>query len=238
MSHELTISSTASLIADPTRAAMLAALLDGRARPAGELAYAAGVTPQTASSHLSKLLAGGVIKVEKEGRHRYYRLAGAHVAEALERLAAIRREEPIRCRPLSPQARRLQFARCCYNHLAGRLGVALTQGLQHRGFIVAAQDKQFRVTPNGVAWFDGLGLDVRALKPTRRGLARQCLDWTERMHHLAGPLGTELLSALCKKGWLRRAEDSRAVRVTPKGWAELQRHFGIDEQSLRSASDV
>lgn len=238
LSYELNVSAVASLIADPTRAVMLAALLDGRSRPAGELAYASGVTAQTASSHLAKLLAGGLIAVEKEGRHRYYRLASVHVAEALERLAAIRQEVPGRRKPLSPQARELQFARCCYNHLAGQLGVALTQGLQERGFIVIATEKQFEVTPVGTQWFAGIGLDVDALKPTRRGLARQCLDWTERRHHLAGPLGVKLFHTLCESGWLRRAKNARAVSITPRGRAELKRHFGIDERALRTASDT
>lgn len=232
MSNELNVSAVASLIVDPARAAMLAALLDGRALPAGELAYASGVTPQTASAHLSKLLAGDLVTVEKEGRHRYYRLAGPAVAEALKRLATIRRHQPVRRKALSPQAWKLQFGRCCYNHLAGQLGVAVTRGLQQRGFVVPAPEKQFAVTSAGVEWFAGIGFDVCALKPTRRGLARQCLDWTARTHHLAGPLGTALLSVLCANGWLRRSRDSRAVLVTPTGSMELQRQLGVDSNVL------
>ena len=228
MSYQPNVSGVASLIAHPARSAMLAALLDGRALPAGELAYASGVTAQTASSHLSKLLAGGLVAMEKEGRHRYYRLASAHVAEALEYLATIPRPESVRRRALSPEARKLSFARRCYNHLAGRLGVLITQGLQERGFIVAAPEKRFDVTPAGVEWFAARGLDVPALKPTRRGLARQCLDWTERRHHLAGPLGVELLNVLCASGWLRRSQNSRAVQVTPQGRLELKCCLGID----------
>jgi DNA-binding transcriptional ArsR family regulator len=128
------IASTAFLIADRARAAMLMALFDGRARPAGELAYAAGVTAQTASSHLGKLLAGGLLAVEMEGRHRYYRLTGTHVAHALENLASISPTVIPRQGPRSREAERLQFARCCYDHLAGRVGVAVTQGLQARSF--------------------------------------------------------------------------------------------------------
>ena len=222
------VSATAFLIADPARAAMLAALLDGRALPAGELAYAAGVTAQTASAHLAKLLGGGLVSVEAEGRHRYYRLAGAHVAQALEQLAAIRPDAPVRRKALGPLARRLRYCRCCYDHLAGQVGVAVTRGLEARGYIVAAGDKQYAVTPAGVQWFGGIGIDVAALRPTRLGLARQCLDWTERTHHLAGPLGVGLMSALCAAGWLRRGEDSRAVQVTPKGWAELKARLGVE----------
>jgi predicted transcriptional regulator len=207
---------------------MLTALLDGRALPAGELAYASNVTPQTASSHLAKLLAGGLLAVETEGRHRYYRLAGSHVANALEQLAAIRSHVPVRRKALSPQARELRFCRCCYDHLAGQVGVAVAGGLQARGFIVAAAEKQFEITPVGTEWFATIGLDVHALRPTRRGIARQCLDWTERTHHLAGPLGIGLLRVMCANGWLRRAKDSRAVRVQPRGWSELKRHLGVD----------
>jgi DNA-binding transcriptional ArsR family regulator len=215
MSQLPSVAGVASLIADPARASMLIALVDGRALPAGELAYAAGVTAQTASSHLAKLLDGGLVAVESEGRHRYYRLAGAQVAQALEQLAAIRPAEPARRKVLSPQGRELRFARCCYDHLAGQLGVAATRALEERRFIVAAEEKRFEVSPAGAAWFGGLGVDVAALKPTRRGLARRCLDWTERTHHLAGPLGAAFMNTLCASGWLRRSRRSRIVHLTP-----------------------
>jgi DNA-binding transcriptional ArsR family regulator len=233
MSREPNVSAAASLIADPARAAMLIALVDGRALPAGELAYASGVTAQTASFHLSKLLAGGLVAVETEGRHRYYRLAGPHIAQAIEHLAAIRPTGPVRRKALSAEGRELRFARCCYDHLAGQMGVAVTEGLQERGFIVPAPEKLFDVTFAGVEWFGSIGLDVAGLKPTRRGLARQCLDWTERTHHLAGPRGVQFMSVLCARDWLRRSKGSRAVRITPKGRMELKRHLGVDEQSLR-----
>jgi DNA-binding transcriptional ArsR family regulator len=227
MAQEPNVAAVAALIADPARAAMLTALLDGRALPAGELAYAAGVTAQTASAHLAKLLDGGLLSVETEGRHRYYRLAGAHIAQALEHLAAIRPAGPVRRKALDARGQELRFARCCYDHLAGHLGVAVTRALQERGFIVAAADKRFAVTPAGAAWFGGIGVDVAALKPGRRGLARQCLDWTERTHHLAGPLGVRFMMALCARGWLRRVPNSRAVRLTPSGRTELQRQLGV-----------
>lgn len=222
------VAGTASLIADPARAAMLIALVDGRALPAGELAYCAGVTPQTASSHLARLVDGGLLTVEREGRHRYYRLAGTHVAQALEQLAAIGPTEPVRRKALTAKARELRFARCCYDHLAGWLGVALTDALQRRAFLIPAPGKAFEVTPAGAAWFGEIGVDVAALKPTRRGLARQCLDWTERNHHLAGPLGAAFLGALCEAGWLRRSGASREIELTPKGQLELKRRLDID----------
>jgi DNA-binding transcriptional ArsR family regulator len=232
MGSQPNIASAAFLIADPARAAILMSLLDGRARPAGELAFAAGVTAQTASSHLGKLLAGGLLMVEKQGRHRYYKLANSQVALALENLAAIGPIKAIRRKAPSREAQKLQFARCCYDHLAGRIGVAITQGLLDQGFLVAAADKQFDVTPTGMEWFRRMGLDVATLKRSRWGLARQCLDWTEREHHLAGPLGVQFMSLLCAKGWLRRFETSRVVQVTPKGWIGLKAQLGIDSNAM------
>jgi DNA-binding transcriptional ArsR family regulator len=221
-------SGTVFLLADQARAIMLTTLLDGRALPAGELAYASGITAQTASSHLGKLLAGGLVAVETEGRHRYYRLAGAHVAQALEHLAGIQPAVSIRRKALSPQERQLQFCRCCYDHLAGKVGVAVTQALQERGYICPAADKQFEVTPTGIDWFASMGLDVRAIKPARGGVAWQCLDWTERQHHLAGPLGVQFMSLLCEKDWLRRSTSSRAVLVTPKGCIGFKEQLGVE----------
>ncbi|PPU95443.1 helix-turn-helix transcriptional regulator [Xanthomonas hyacinthi] len=226
------IASTAFLISDAARAAMLMSLVGGCALPAGELARIAGVTAQTASSHLSKLLAGGLLALETQGRHRYYRLADAHVALALETLASISPVETVHRTPVSQASRDLQFARCCYDHLAGRLGVAITHGLQAHGFIIEAADKQFSVMPAGVTWFSAMGLELAELKPNRRGLARQCLDWTEREHHLAGPLGVQFMRLMCSKGWLRRSSTSRGVRVTPKGWAELKKQLDIDAGSV------
>lgn len=218
----------AHLIADPARAAMLATLLDGRARPAGELARAAGITAQTASSHLAKLLDGGLLAVEVQGRHRYHRLAGPHVAEALERLAVIRPVvPPARPRAPNPEVEALRFCRSCYDHLAGRVGVGVTDALRKEGFLDDAPDRRFHVTPAGERWFASVGLEVGALRPTRRGLARPCLDWTERRHHLAGPLGDGLLEAFCRLGWLRRHAGSRRITVTPLGWAGLAEAFGI-----------
>lgn len=226
------IAAIAALIADPARATMLAALIDGKALPAGELAYAGGVTAQTASSHLARMLDGGLLACETEGRHRYYRLAGPIVAEALEGLAAISAIDTIHRKPISREMSRLRTARRCYDHLAGRLGVAVTQSLQARGFIVPAEAKKFTITPGGVSWFGGIGIDVAALKPTRHGLARQCLDCTERTHHLAGPLGVQLLANLCAANWLRRSAESRAILITPKGMTMLRSELGIDASSL------
>jgi len=229
------IASAAFLIGDPTRAAMLMALYDAGALPAGELARAAGVSAQTASTHLAKLLAGGLLACETQGRHRYYRLADAQVAQALEHLAVLDSQPEIRRRSLNREAQGMRFARCCYDHLAGQLGVAVTQALQVRGYIVAQEQKRFEVSAAGAAWFATLGLDVAALKPTRHGVARQCLDWTERSHHLAGPLGVRFMSVLCAAGWLRRSTSSRVIQVTPKGWAGFRQELGISTDVPQAA---
>ncbi|MGB3126860.1 MAG: helix-turn-helix transcriptional regulator [Pseudomonas sp.] len=229
MSTPPTFIEIAALIAEPARAVILLALFDGRALPAGELAFAAAITPQTASTHLAKLVAGGLLACETQGRHRYYRLAGAHVAQAIEYLSAIAPIPVPAPKPLTHQARGLRFARCCYNHLAGQLGVAVTQALQSNGYLRAIGDRHFEVSPEGAVWFLTLGIDAGALKP-----ARQCLDWTERTHHLAGPLGVQMLGALCEAGWLRRAKDSREVRVTPKGWAQFKAQLGLAPRDLEN----
>ena len=228
MTSPSSFSTTAHLIADHARAAILAALLDGRAWPAGELAYAAGITPQTASSHLSKLLDGGLILVEQQGRHRYYRLAGPHVAQVLEHLASLRPAVQVRKKLPSPQQRRLAFCRCCYNHLAGALGVAIADAMISQRYLAHRPDRQYALTSEGARWLAELDIEVKKIKPTHRGLVYACLDWTERRHHLAGPLATRLLDAFCEKDWLRRATGSRSVAVTPTGWLAFRKYLGIN----------
>ena len=234
---EANIALPAALIGDPARAAILSALCDGRAQPAGALAYAARVTPQSASNHLAKLLEGGLLAVESEGRHRYYRLASPQVAAAIEALAHL--APPIRSldAPLTSKVRRLRFSRSCYDHLAGRLGVAVAAELEARGYLVAADQasKRYAVTTHGHRWLQELGIDVTALKPTAAGVARRCLDWTERRHHLAGPLGAALMARFVHLGWLRRDGASRAIGVTPIGISELRRLLQIEALDLMDA---
>lgn len=220
------IASPAALIGDPTRAAMLQALQDGRAQPASALAWAAGVTAQAASNHLAKLVDGGLLAVEREGRHRYYRLASAEVAHAIEALSVL--AAPVRSLeiPRSPKARALRDARCCYGHLAGRLGVKVCEALVAREIIRPVDEKLYDVTPEGRRWFEDLGVDVGVLR-SPRGVARQCLDWTERRHHLAGPLGVKLLEAMTAQGWLALEAKGRAVRVTPEGAMALRERLGV-----------
>lgn len=227
MNPQPAITNAAALIADPARAAMLLMLVDGRARPAGELAYGAGVSAQTASSHLAKLLAGGLLGVEREGRHRYYRLAGAEVASLLKHLASVGPAEPARRKAPNRNMEHLRFARCCYDHLAGSLGVGITKAMLSRGYIADGEGKAFAITPGGTDWFSRFGLDITRITPGRHGLARKCLDWTEREHHIAAPLGTQFLAQACTLGWFQRPPFTRAVEVTPKGWRALKEHLDL-----------
>ncbi|MGA2964218.1 MAG: helix-turn-helix transcriptional regulator [Candidatus Korobacteraceae bacterium] len=221
------ISSVAALMGDATRARMLLALLDGVALPAGELAMCANVAPQTASAHLSKLLEAKLLTLESQGRHRYYRLANAEVAAAMESLAAVAPPPRIVKHASSERLRRLCFARTCYSHLAGKLATDLNEALQRRGLLAPEGSKSYRVTEQGGAWFRELGIDLSIRHADRPDFARACLDWTERRHHLAGPLGTSLLRRLLELKWLVRMNEPRAVRVTHEGQRQLETCLGI-----------
>ena len=178
MRGEPDVASVAALIGDPSRAAMLAALVDGRALPAGELAAAAGLSPSGASAQLARLTEGGFLTMEREGRHRYYRLAGPQVANALEGLALLA-VTPRRPRARSAAAEALRRARTCYDHLAGELGVTLAQALEERGLVVTGEGKRLEVTAGGRQWLSQvLGIETARLVPGRHGIARRCLDWT------------------------------------------------------------
>lgn len=229
------IASPAALIGDPTRAAMLQALQDGRAQPASALAWAAGVTAQAASNHLVKLVDGGLLAVERQGRHRYYRLASAEVAHAIEALSVI--AAPVRSLaiPRTPKARALRDARCCYGHLAGRLGVKVCEALLERDLIRLAGERRYAITPAGHAWFEDLGVSPQTLRGAR-GVARPCLDWTERRHHLAGPLGVKLLATMTERGWLALESKGRAVRLTPDGARALRERLGVSLEDADQAA--
>jgi DNA-binding transcriptional ArsR family regulator len=218
------VAAIANLIGEPARAAMLLQLMSGRALPAGELARAANVSPQTASGHLGKLVEGGLLAVEAQGRHRYYRLAGTDVADAIESLMALgpRSQERMRESNVRPAEGTLAYARTCYAHLAGWLGVRVTEALEQKGLLLPAQGKAFAVSDAGRGWFGELGIDVPA---TREGseakVARRCLDWTERRPHLSGTLGVALARSLAELGWIAPIRNSRALRVTVRGKQEL-----------------
>lgn len=222
----------AALFAEESRAAMLLALLDGRAWTAGELARHARVAPSTATEHLGKLVAGGVLTEERQGRHRYVRLAGpgiAHLVEELASLAGPGADEPPRSLAAVNAGRAMARGRTCYDHLAGRLGTTVTDALTARGLL--RQDTGFALTDRGLEWFTGLGIPLAA--KGRRPLARGCLDWTERRPHLAGLAGAALCAHALDSGWCVRIGSGRAVKVTPAGERALRRELGIAADALR-----
>jgi len=220
------IAEAAALIGDPSRATMLSAMMDGRALTATELAYASGITPQTASGHLARLSDAKLIVVEKQGRHRYYRLANEHVAQVLESLAVLAVHGAPRHRPTGPRDDAMKLARTCYDHLAGRLGVALTRSLVERGMLNEATDT-FEITQSGRTDLAAFGLDLDAIENSRRAHASRCLDWSERTPHLGGALGAALLGEIETRKWISRKKGSRAVSVTPLGTQQLKKTFGI-----------
>ncbi|GAA2437288.1 winged helix-turn-helix domain-containing protein [Actinomadura vinacea] len=217
------IAPVAALMADRARAAMLTALLDGRPLAAGELARTAGVSAQTASAHLGRLLDGGLVTVVKQGRHRYYRLTGAEVAEVIEALSRISPAVEVRSLRQSRQAQRLHRARSCYDHLAGEVGVALYAALVGGGLIEKAGP--FDVTAKGEERFAELGIDVGVLRKARRRFVGECLDWTERRPHLNGALGAALMTRFIESGWLERGK-GRELYVTEAGHKGLADSFG------------
>lgn len=215
------IARIAALIGDSGRAEVLTALMTDRALTATELAAVAGVTKQTISAHLAKLLDAGLLCVEQQGRHRYFRLANQDVAQLLESLMNVAfRAGAVRLRS-SPREPALRRARMCYDHLAGEVGVQFYEALVGQGLLQATADGA-AVTPEGAAWFAQVGIDTAALARQRRTLCRPCLDWSERRHHLGGALGAALLQRLMEGGWARRVADSRVVQFTPKGEMALR----------------
>lgn len=214
----------AAMIGDPARASMLAALMGGEALAAGELARRAAVSPATASSHLNRLVSSGLVSRRRSGRHRFYELAGADVAEALESLTRVA------AMPASmddgPESRRaLFFARTCYDHLAGRLGVVVTRALLERGLIAGSG---YDLTMQGEEWMRGVAIDVDHMKARRRTLSRPCLDWSERRDHLAGAAGAAIASMMLRRRWIVRMEGTRAVRLTLRGREGLYRSLDLE----------
>ena len=233
--YDTDIASAAALIADSTRAAILRALLPDRPLAAGELARLAGVSAATASFHLAKLLEGGMITVIRQGRHRYYRLAGHEVAAALEALGLISPGLPVRSLRQSREAAALAEARTCYDHLAGRAGVELLDGMLRRGLLEEKSGRtdhgdtsslRFEVTGAGTKELGSFGLNLLQLRRSRRHFAGSCIDWTQRRRHLNGALAAAITSRLFELGWIERGQRRRSVRVTPVGIEGLASTFG------------
>ncbi|EPJ84042.1 ArsR family transcriptional regulator [Pseudomonas sp. CFII64] len=224
-SADTSLASIAGAIADPARAKMLCSLLDGHARTATELAVVADIGASTASSHFSRLREQGLVELMVQGRHRYYRLANAKVAAALEALLFLANIPAPAFKPSTPSA--LRYARTCYDHCAGELAVKLHDALLGAKWI-EAQGQDYRLTEKGVSSLAALGIDPQALSRQRRRTAYPCMDWSERSPHIGGALGAMLLALMLKRGWVVRHLDSRALRLTPGGLAGLSRSFGLD----------
>ena len=234
------IASAAALIADSTRAAILRALLPDRPLAAGELARLAGVSAATASFHLAKLLEGGLIAVIRQGRHRYYRLAGHEVAAALEALGLISPGLPVRSLRQSREAAALAEARTCYDHLAGRAGVEVLDGLLRQGLLEGKSGRtdrgdtsshRFEVTGAGAKELSSFGLNLLQLRRSRRQFAGTCIDWTQRRRHLNGALAAAITSRMFELGWIEHGSPGqrrRSVRVSPAGIQGLASTFGVD----------
>lgn len=217
------IATVAALIGDPARANMLTALMDGRALTASELAAAAGITAPTASSHLARLCAAGLLVMEKQGRHRYFRLSGPDVAAVLEGLMGLAQRAGATRTRTGPRDSALRQARVCYDHLAGEAGVALLDGLYRQQALIpgAGPDSPPRLTDHGRTLLTALGLDPLPLEKRRRPLCRTCLDWSERRHHLGGSLGAALLDHALSHGWILRGP-GRSLTLTANGQTALR----------------
>jgi len=248
MHGDADIASIGALVADPGRARILLALGDGRALPASVLADEAGVAASTASAHLARLVKGGMLRVERHGRHRYFRLASPEVGDLIEALARISPPATVRSLKQGSKAHAVRFARTCYDHLAGMLGTQLMEALLDQELLTggdgvfdpdSAQDDRlaspgydhdYRLTPGGVRELKAFGIDFDAM-PTRRPLIRYCVDWSEQRHHLAGSLGAAITTRMLELGWVRRAERSRAVHVSDEGFDGLREQFGLELSS-------
>ncbi|WIY01703.1 metalloregulator ArsR/SmtB family transcription factor [Amycolatopsis mongoliensis] len=246
MEGDADIARTAALFADPARVRVLLALADGRALAASVLAAEARLSAQGVSAHLAKLRAAGLVVAEKSGRHRFYRLAGPEPAELMETLARFSPSQPVSSLREGTRAEALRTARTCYDHLAGRLGVAVTSALLARGAL-AAQDgvpstrrregdrisaplreHPYTLGPAARSVFGELGVDLDAAAAGRRPLLKFCLDWSEQRHHLAGALGAAVATRFTDAGWVRRrGRAHRALRLTPEGARALDTHLGL-----------
>jgi len=223
------LSEIAALMGDPARASMLQLLMDGRAHTASELALAAGVTAQTASGHLARMVEAELLAARAQGRNRFYRLSSGEVAHVIESLMAL---AGTRAAPASKTAawRRdpdLRFCRTCYDHLAGQVGIAVTDALTQHGHLEPKGARDWKLTPSGELFCSRLGVDLAGARAAHsRHFARQCLDWSERRPHISGALGSAIADTFFKKGWAERLRRGRTVRLTDSGRRALGSHFG------------
>jgi DNA-binding transcriptional ArsR family regulator len=220
------IARVAALLAEPARARMLIALMDGQPTTATELAYQARVLPPTASSHLGQLTDAGLLRVDVRGRHRYYRLAGPQVAEAVESLMVVARRDRSEAMGITSDLQAMRAARTCYDHLAGKLGVLVTRSLVKRRYL-APDGRNFRVTRAGEAFFERAGVEVEKARRQRRVFARECIDWSEHRPHLAGALGAALATRCLDQKWVKRVPRDRSLTVTTEGMRGLRKAFGV-----------
>eukprot|EP00903_Cladosiphon_okamuranus_P001798 g1796.t1 len=219
-----------ALIGDPARANILSALLSGKALTATELATEAGITGQTASSHLKKLMDGGLLSQAKQGRHRYFTLAGPEVGTVLEAIMGLAAHKGHLRTRTGPRDPAMRAARVCYDHLAGDMAVRIFDSLQAREMLAASSDKGgLALTEKGAAFISHIGIDLNALTASRRPMCRACLDWSERRNHLAGSLGAALLTHFQDQHWLRREDGSRTVHISPKGEAAMKELFPLTD---------
>jgi len=216
----------AALVGDPARANILSALMGGRALTASELAYAAGVTPQTTSGHLAKLTEARLLDLVKQGRHRYYRIRTPLVGQMLEGIMAVAAAAPARYRPASRQDEQMRRARTCYDHVAGILGVGLADALCRDGHVVLSAEGG-EVTETGVTFLARFGVDLGQLRHRRRAFCRPCLDWTERRAHIGGSVGAALATRYFDLGWIERKRDTHALTITTRGQRGFEEVFGL-----------
>lgn len=236
MVSNIAVAEIGALIGDVARANMLHALMAGRALTAGELAWIARVTASTASEHLAKLTEARLITVTRQGRHRYYRLSSPAVARMLESISTlVATQGPSRYRPASKVDDALRAGRLCYDHLAGRLGVALADALVAKECVILSEEGGM-VTPDGERFFADLRIDLAVLERQKRHFCRPCLDWSERRPHLAGAVGAALTTRCFDLGWIERGKLDREILVTPKGREGLLARFGIRAKDLRIAA--
>jgi DNA-binding transcriptional ArsR family regulator len=227
MRGDADVAAAAALLAEPARAALVLAVMDDGPLSASELAARAGIAISTASEHLARLVAGGFLAATKSGRHRYYELADADVAAAVEALALVAPQPRVRSLREATRAELLRYARTCYDHLAGQLGVALTRALEHDKALTR-HDDTYVLGRRAETRFRALGIDLAELNRLRRPLVRGCLDWSERELHLAGALGAALTQRLHELGWLVRRAGNRSIAVTPAGRAGFASEFSLD----------